>query len=86
MKAVGNNLVVKTQPIKSKETETGLLLSVKDREDIRYNLATVISVSDAIDYIKKDDTIYYDRHAGSTLEIDDNEYKVIKIQDVVIVL
>ena len=86
MKAVGNNLVIKTEPIKNKETETGLLLSVQDREDIRYNLATVVSVSNAIDYIKKNDTIYYDRHAGSTVEIDDNEYKVIKIQDVVIVL
>ena len=42
--------------------------------------------NDPSDYIKKDDTIYYDRHAGSTVEIDDNEYKVIKIQDVVIVL
>ena len=49
MKAVGNNLVIKTEPIKNKETETGLLLSVQDREDIRYNLATVVSVSDAID-------------------------------------
>ena len=86
MKAVGNNLVIKRKPIKNKETQTGLLLSVQDREDIRYNLATVVSLSDAIDYIKKDDTIYYDRHAGSTVEIDDNEYKVIKIQDVVIVL
>ena len=40
MKAVGNNLVIKTEPIKNKETETGLLLSVQDQEDNRYNLAT----------------------------------------------
>ena len=86
MKAIGNNIIIKPEKIKTDKTKGGLLIIEKDREDIRYNLATVVSVSDAIDYIKKNDTIYYDRHAGSTVEIDDNEYKVIKIQDVVIVL
>lgn len=86
MKAVGNNLIVKAKSIKNKETESGLLLSVKDREDIRYNEATVVSVSDKIDYIKENDVIYYDSHAGHGIEIDNEKYTVIKLQDVVVVL
>ena len=34
----------------------------------------------------KDDKIFYDRHAGHSIEIDNNTYQVIKAQDVVVVL
>ena len=34
----------------------------------------------------KDNTIFYDRHAGHSIEIDNNTYQVIKAQDVVVVL
>jgi len=36
--------------------------------------------------MKKDDLIYYDRHAGHTIEIEGDPYQVIKMQDIVVVL
>jgi co-chaperonin GroES (HSP10) len=36
--------------------------------------------------LKKDDVIYYDKHAGHKIEIKDKSYHVIKTQDVVVVL
>ena len=36
--------------------------------------------------IKEKDEIYYDRHAGFGVEIGEDEFKVIKEQDVVIIL
>jgi len=36
--------------------------------------------------IKEKDNIYYDRHAGFNVEVKQNQYKVIKEQDVVIIL
>ena len=86
MKAVGGYLVV--QEIKDKTTKTkgGLLLTDKIKEDIRYRQGVVKSVGDLIQGVKTDDKIYYDKHAGFNIEIDENIFLVIKQQDVVIVL
>ena len=86
MKAVGGYLVV--QEIKEKPTKTkgGLLLTDKIKEDIRYRQGVVKSVGDLIQGVKTDDRIYYDKHAGFNIEIDEDIFLVIKQQDVVIVL
>jgi len=63
-----------------------LLLVKKDREDIRYVKAVIYSVSDEINALNKGDEIYYDRHAGHSIEFDKEQYTVIKIQDIVVVL
>ena len=86
MKAVGNNLVVIPVKITGDKTKGGLLLVKKDREDIRYIQAEIYSVSDEIKSLKKGDQIYYDRHAGHSIEFEKEQYTVIKIQDVVVVL
>lgn len=85
MQAIGLNLVViptKTEKVSS--TEGGLLLTDKNKEDIRYQQAEVYA--SAVDYLKTGDKIYYDKHAGHKIEVDNTEYTVIKVSDVVIVL
>ena len=52
----------------------------------RYRQGVVKSVGDLIQGVKTDDRIYYDKHAGFNIEIDENIFLVIKQQDVVIVL
>ena len=86
MKAVGNFLVI--QEIKEKPTKTkgGLLLTDKIKEDIRYRQGVVKSVGSLVQGVKANDNIYYDKHAGFNVEIDENIFLVIKQQDVVIVL
>ena len=64
----------------------GLLLNKNDRSDIRYIEAKVISVGEEVQGLKEKDTIFYDRHAGHFIELDDKTYHVIKMQDVVVVL
>jgi co-chaperonin GroES (HSP10) len=86
MKAIGNNIIITPEKITSEETKGGLLLVKKDREDIRYTKAEVNSVSEDIKGLKQGDQIYYDRHAGHAIEVDKEQFTVIKIQDVVIVL
>tara|TARA_R100000655_G_scaffold31572_1_gene63165 strand:+ start:1560 stop:1820 length:261 start_codon:yes stop_codon:yes gene_type:complete len=86
MRAIGNYLVI--QEIKEKPTKTkgGLLLTDKIKEDIRYRQGVVKSVGSLVQGVKADDNIYYDKHAGFNVEIDENIFLVIKQQDVVIVL
>ena len=86
MKAVGNNIIITPEKVKTDKTKGGLLIIEKDREDIRYRKAQVVSVSDDITTIKKDDTIFYDRHAGHGIEFEKEKFIVIKLQDVVGVL
>lgn len=86
MKAVGNNLIIQKVEENITKSEGGLLLNKNDRADIRYIEANIISVGDTIEGLKKNDTIFYDRHAGHSIEINKNTYQVIKTQDVVVVL
>ena len=86
MKAIGKNIVI--TPIKENDTKTsgGLLLAEMHREDIRYRRGNVITIGTDVIVIKDGDEVYYDRHAGFGIELEKEQYKVIKEQDVVIVL
>ena len=86
MKAVGKYIIV--DPIKEVDTTTkgGLILSEKQREDIRYRRAKVVQAGFEVKRLKKGDEIYYDKSAGFNIEINKENYKVIKEFDVVIIL
>ena len=86
MKAVGKYIVI--DPIKEVDTTTkgGLILAEKQREDVRYRRAKVIEPGSNVEVLKTGDEIYYDKASGFNIEIDKNEYKVIKENDVVIIL
>ena len=70
MNAIGRNIIIKKLKEGVTETKGGLLLAESHREDIRYVEATVVSTGNECDGIKKDDVIYYDRHAGHKIELD----------------
>ena len=86
MKAVGKFIVI--DPVKETDVTTkgGLILAEKQREDIRYRRAKVIEPGSDVSVLKKGDEIYYDKSSGFNIEINKEEYKVIKEFDVVIIL
>jgi co-chaperonin GroES (HSP10) len=86
MKAIGKYIVIK--PIKEVDTKTkgGLILAENQREDIRYRRAKVIEPGSDVEVLKKDDEVYYDKAAGFNIELEKEQYKVIKEFDVVIVI
>jgi len=86
MKAVGKYIVI--EPIKEVDVQTkgGLILAEKQREDIRYRRAKVIEPGTEVEVLKKGDEVYYDKAAGFNIEINKENYKVIKEFDVVIIL
>ena len=86
MKAVGNYLVIEEVKQKPTKTKGGLLLTDKIKEDIRYRQGVVKSVGSLVQGVKANDNIYYDKHAGFNVEINENIFLVIKQQDVVIIL
>jgi co-chaperonin GroES (HSP10) len=86
MKAIGRNLIIQKLKEGTTKTKGGLMLAENQREDIRYIQATVLEIGDEVVGVKKNDEIFYDRHAGHKIEIDKDTYHVIKLGDVVVVL
>jgi co-chaperonin GroES (HSP10) len=86
MKAIGKYIVIK--PIKEVDTKTkgGLILAENQREDIRYRRAKVVEPGSDVEVLKKGDEVYYDKASGFNIELEKEQYKVIKEFDVVIVL
>jgi len=86
MRAVGKYIVIK--PIKESSTKTkgGLILAEQQREDIRYRRAKVVEPGSEVEVLKKGDEVYYDKAAGFNIELEKEQYKVIKEFDVVIII
>ena len=86
MKAVGKYIVIK--PIKevNATTKGGLILTEKQREDVRFQKAKVVKVGDSVVAVKQDDIIYFDKAAAHRIEIEKEPYQVIRQENVVVVL
>ena len=83
MKAVNYYLVVEN--IKESKKIGGLEVTDDLDEDNRYTKAKVISVGNLVEGIKESDIVFYDKHAGHSIQYKDILYYVIKIGDVVLI-
>ena len=85
MKAINKYIIIKTieQEVK---TSSGLLLSAHDVEEVRYKKGEVTMPGTEVKDIKKGDLIYYDKMAGYTIILEEQQYTIILERDVVVVL
>ena len=86
MKAVGKYIVIDHAKEVNIKTDGGLILSEKQREDIRYRRAKVVKPGSDVKILKTGDEIYYDKVSGFDIEIKKKKYRIIKEFDVVIIL
>ena len=84
MKAV-NFYVVIDKIKESPKKIGGLELTENQNEDVRYSKGKVVSAGPLADVLNKDDIVYYDKHAGHGIELDDKLYYVLKLGDIVLV-
>ena len=84
MKPIGKYILI-TAVKEEIKTESGILLSADDVENIRYKKGIVNASGTDVKDIKESDTIYYDSRAGYTMMIKDTLYTVITERDVVVV-
>jgi|TARA_R110002051_G_scaffold61756_2_gene113318 co-chaperonin GroES (HSP10) len=85
MKAINKYIIIKTieQEVK---TSSGLLLSAHDVEEFRYKKGEVTMPGTEVKDIKKGDLIYYDKMAGYTIILEEQQHTIILERDVVVVL
>ena len=86
MKAIGSNLIIKKIEESNQSTKGGLLLTEKQREDVRFQKAEVIKVGDGVNAVKNKDIIYFDKASSHRIEINKEPYHVIRQENVVVVL
>ena len=86
MKAIGSNLIIKKIEESNQSTKGGLLLTEKQREDVRFQKAEVFKVGDLVVAVKEKDIIYFDKAASHRIEINKEPYSVIRQENVVVVL
>ena len=83
MKAHNHYVII--DKIKETKKTSGLILTESHNEDVRYFKGKVVSVGNLVEVIKKDDVVYYDKHAGHGIEFNEKFYFVIRASDIVLV-
>jgi co-chaperonin GroES (HSP10) len=85
MKPIGKYLVVKDIQ-ENVKTESGLILSGEDTNQLRYKRGMVIAPGTDVESIQEGDELYYDKAHSFTMLIDDMQYTIIQERDVVVVV
>jgi co-chaperonin GroES (HSP10) len=85
MQPIGKYIVVKDIQ-ESIKTESGLILSGEDTNQLRYKRAEVIAVGTDVTVINEGDELYYDKAHSFTMLINDLQYTIISERDVVVVI
>jgi chaperonin GroES len=85
LQPIGKYIIIKNIDEELK-TESGLILSGEDANQMRYKRGLVIESGTDVPNIKKDDDIYYDKAHGFTMLINEKQYTIIQERDVVVVL
>lgn len=82
---LGDRLVIK-QVVAEETTKSGIVLPGQAKE--KPQEATVVAVGNAVesDVIKEGDTVIYSKYSGNTVKIDDEEYIIVKEEDVLAIL
>jgi co-chaperonin GroES (HSP10) len=85
MRPIGKYIIVKDIQEEIK-TESGLILSGDDTNQLRYKRAEVIAPGTDVDVIDEGDELYYDKGHSFTMLINNEQYTIISERDVVVVL
>lgn len=85
LKPIGKYIIVKNID-EEVRTESGLILSGEDTNQLRYKRAIVQCSGTDVANIKEGDEIYYDKSRSFTMIINDIQCTIIVETDVVVVL
>lgn len=81
-----NKFIVIERTLDKNENKSGLIMTMEDKRELRYNKAIVVSVGSLVSGISEANEIYFDKAAGHDVLIDDKRLTVIQEKDVVCVL
>lgn len=83
MRAIGRYVVI--QPISEDVKSDGLIMAGKDKAEMRYRRASVVSPGSDVTVVNAGDTIHYDTRNAFSMVVDEQNYTVITDRDIVLV-
>ena len=84
LKPLGDRLVIK-QVVAEETTKSGIVIPGQTKE--KPQEATVVAIgSEVKEDLKVGDTVVYSKYAGTSIKVDDEEYIIVKEEDVLAVL
>ena len=84
MKAINRYIVIKNIKTEPKKV-AGLVMTDETDQDNRYIKAEIISIGNLVEGINEKDIVFYDKHAGHSIQHENTLYHVIRSGDVVLV-
>ena len=84
MRAINHYIIAKNIKTEPKKV-AGLIMTDDTDVDNRYIKAEIISTGNLVEGINEKDVVYYDKHAGHSIQHEDILYQVIRSGDVVLV-
>ena len=84
MKAINHYIIIENIKEGPKKV-SGLIMTDDTDVDNRYIKAKIISTGNLVEGIKEKDIVYYDKHAGHSIQHKDILYQVIRSGDVVLI-
>tara|TARA_R100000541_G_scaffold56138_2_gene65381 strand:+ start:2156 stop:2413 length:258 start_codon:yes stop_codon:yes gene_type:complete len=85
MQPIGKYIALKAIEEEMK-TKSGILLSAHDANEFRYKKGLIVKPGSDVSLIKENDIVYYDRNAGHTMLLENEQVTIIQERDVVVVL
>lgn len=83
VKPLGERVLVKTDKAEEK-TASGLFIPQTSQEKTQF--ASVISVGNDVKSVKVGDKILHDKYAGTALKLDNEDYLILKEEDILAVI
>jgi co-chaperonin GroES (HSP10) len=84
MRAINHYIIAKNIKTEPKKV-AGLIMTDETDQDNRYIKAKIISIGNLVEGINEKDIVYYDKHAGHSIQYQDVLYQVIRSGDVVLI-
>ena len=84
MRAINHYIIIENIKEGPKKV-AGLIMTDETDSDNRYLRAKIISTGNLVEGIKEKDVVYYDKHAGHSIQHKDILYQVIRSGDVVLI-
>jgi len=83
IKPLGERVLVKAEQVKEK-TASGIFIPQTAQE--KTQIATVEGVGAEVKNVKKGDKILHDKYAGTQIKMDNQEYLILELKDVLAVI
>lgn len=83
VKPLGERVLVKTEKAEEK-TASGLFIPQTSQEKTQF--ATVVAVGSDVKTVKTGEKILHDKYVGTALKIDDEDYLILDIKEVLAVI